>query len=669
MKRLLVLLLVFCAVPAIAQVPSGQFTYAFTNSPLWDSSGVYTNNTDVNDVVISTIDCQANGKITGSRVEQYVNGADNAAGTGAISGKASIKAGQLQARLVSVGELSGVQGGGDYLATFSSKGTPVLDASLLTIVTEETIRDCVVHGQCVTSTQRYSITLPQGMNGSWTLASDIATNGNKLTGTGTITLSNGRILSYQIIGSYNTKNQIAKLKFIGEGDAKGTSLSLTTQGMGMNLVTLKGKVLGQKPTSLGDLGISDSGISWMMAGSYPSSNRQRPDTETVGRITTWSPGWQMRNLFIGDCCATQGVYDFSKFDQDIASNKIWMAPHETKVKVCMDWGYYVTLRYSNSVAILTTNTGPWDVRPQWFWNLAPYPQDFSSTPGPGSDIWDAQVSAASEIIKNFIVHEGPGKIAALGIAWEPDLGTNYSLPEAMIVSSVVKVARANGVMLCEGELGHPVYNVYSSWAGSNDYDAIAFHEDEWAYLPLDYGDAADNTGLRYDQMFDAIGALGKPMLMDLMEFFHSCDASTDSLYADRFVKAILMMRKSGVICISPMNYYVGVTCAPGQQIGAGQGAYMDTNNVPTPVGQAILNTQSLIGNNNCSASSVQYPYYYYRFGTNVFVWIAERSSQTGMVLSGWSSSPTYVRDGTAAPTDTLGNSPIVLSGNGTITLP
>ena len=414
----------------------------------------------------------------------------------------------------------------------------------------------------------------------------------------------------------------------------------------------------------------DSVISWMMAGAYPSSNNQRPDTNTARRITAWKPGWQQRNLFIGECCATQGIYDFSKFDADIASNKIWMAPYETRVKVCMDWGYYVTLQWSNRVAVLTTNTGPYDVRPRWFWNLAPKPQDVSGGAGRGSDIWDAQVSAASQIISNFIVHEGPGKIAALGIASEPDLGTNYSLPEAAIASSVVNVARANGVMLCEGELGHPIYNVYSTWAGSNYYDAIAFHEDEWAYLPLDYGAAADNYDpvLRYDQMFDAIGALGKPMLMDLMEFFHSCDASIDSLYADRFVKAILMMRKSGVIGIFPMNYYFGVACAPGQQIGAGQGAYIDPNNVPTPVGQAILNTESLIGNNNCSTSSVQYPYYYYRFGTNVFVWMAEHSTLTAMVLSGWSSSPTYVRDGTSAPTTTLGTSPIVLSGRGTITL-
>jgi hypothetical protein len=84
------------------------------------------------------------------------------------------------------------------------------------------------------------------MTGDWTLGIDTAANGSKLTGTGTITLSNGRELGYQIIGSYSAKTQLAKLKLIGVSDAAGTSLSLSAHGAGMDLVVLKGKVLGQK---------------------------------------------------------------------------------------------------------------------------------------------------------------------------------------------------------------------------------------------------------------------------------------------------------------------------------------------------------------------------------------------------------------------------------------
>jgi hypothetical protein len=408
-----------------------------------------------------------------------------------------------------------------------------------------------------------------------------------------------------------------------------------------------------------------AGISWMMANSL-GSQYGKPDINTVARIIAWHPGWQTRNLFIGECCATQGVYDFTAFDADIASNKLWLAPYATKVKVCMEWGSRVTLRWNGNSPTLATNTG-YQVRPQWFYDLAPNPQDLSGGAGPGSDLYDAQVPAASEIIRQFISHEGTN-INALGIAWEPDWGTNYSIAEAAIASSVVSVARANGVLLCEGELGMPIYGVYSTWPGSNSYDAIAFHEAEWSVRSLDYGDAENNPGLRYDQLFDAIGALGKPMFLDLMETFHSCNPTVNPAYADRFVKAILMMRKAGVIAIAPVNYRYGVVCAPGQTIGAGQGCYIDSNNIPTPVGQAILNMERLIGNNLCATSAVQYPFYSYTYGSNTFVWIAEGHASTGMVLSGWSSPPSYARDGSFAPTNTLSHSPIVLTGNGRITL-
>jgi hypothetical protein len=62
-----------------------------------------------------------------------------------------------------------------------------------------------------------------------------------------LTLSNGRALTYQIIGTYNTRGDVAKLKLLGQGDATGSSLSPTTQGTAMTLTALTGKVLGQTP--------------------------------------------------------------------------------------------------------------------------------------------------------------------------------------------------------------------------------------------------------------------------------------------------------------------------------------------------------------------------------------------------------------------------------------
>ena len=123
-----------------------------------------------------------------------------------------------------------------------------LDADALTVVSTGTINVCPEHSKCKSFSGTAIYALPAGMNGDWTLDTDIGSAGTKLTGTGTITLSNGRELGYQITGSYNSKSQSSKLKLVGEGDAVGTSLSLTTQGAGMDLTALKAKVLGQTLT-------------------------------------------------------------------------------------------------------------------------------------------------------------------------------------------------------------------------------------------------------------------------------------------------------------------------------------------------------------------------------------------------------------------------------------
>jgi hypothetical protein len=86
------------------------------------------------------------------------------------------------------------------------------------------------------------------VTGDWALGTDIAATGNKLSGTGTLTLPTGRVLTNKIGGTDNTKSDVAKLKLLGQGDAVGTSLSLATQGTAVTLTALTGKVLGRTPT-------------------------------------------------------------------------------------------------------------------------------------------------------------------------------------------------------------------------------------------------------------------------------------------------------------------------------------------------------------------------------------------------------------------------------------
>ncbi len=220
--------------------------YAFTNTPLWDVSGIYTNSTaDSNDVVIGDFQQQANGKITGLRTVTDVDGADHVEESGPLTGATFVRAGVVGANVKYTGVITGVLGGVDIAGTYSIKEIATIVPSSLTVFFSDSDRQCVVGRKCVTQTGAVSLPLPAGMDGDWELDISVTANGNKRTGTGTLTLSNGRVLTYQIIGSYNTRSQLSKLKLIGEGDAHGTSLSLTADGTGTNLVTLKGKILGQ----------------------------------------------------------------------------------------------------------------------------------------------------------------------------------------------------------------------------------------------------------------------------------------------------------------------------------------------------------------------------------------------------------------------------------------
>ncbi|HUJ70641.1 MAG TPA: hypothetical protein VLZ30_00245, partial [Verrucomicrobiae bacterium] len=234
-------------VNALAPQPQSGLRFVFTSTPLWDMTGIYTNidASSGSDTVVLSLQQQANGKISGTRSETYVSGADSEEGSGPITGKVAARAGSVAANLKESASITGILDGVAFTANFTAKEIAELVPSSLTVLVSGSGRECEVGGKCVTHSESISFPLPQGMNGDWALGLNIATNGNKLAGAGTLTLSNGRVLTYQVTGSYNSRSQTAKLKFVGEGDDIGTSLSLTTSGAGMNLTSLKGKVLGQ----------------------------------------------------------------------------------------------------------------------------------------------------------------------------------------------------------------------------------------------------------------------------------------------------------------------------------------------------------------------------------------------------------------------------------------
>jgi len=256
LKCIFVLLIASCAVSAMAQVPSGSFSYSFTNVPLWDISGSYTNDISTNDyteTLIIDLTVADGGAITGTRHDQITLGPDNADANGAITGKMSVKSGVAIGTFKETGTSTGVFDDEEFTGTSRGASIAAVDASSFTIINVGEIEVCaehIRHSGCKTFKGTGSAPLPADMDGHWTLDTTVTNNVDKLGGTATLTLSNGRTFPYMIVGTYATRTSLSKLNLVGTGDATGTSLTVDTQGTNMVLVALRGKVLGQKPTIL-----------------------------------------------------------------------------------------------------------------------------------------------------------------------------------------------------------------------------------------------------------------------------------------------------------------------------------------------------------------------------------------------------------------------------------
>jgi hypothetical protein len=356
-------------------------------------------------------------------------------------------------------------------------------------------------------------------------------------------------------------------------------------------------------------------------------------TQYVARAATLRPQWSALFITWSDIEATQNVFDFSVPDAVLATNRL-LTPYGSQREARLS-------HYRGSPQV-----------PRWFAGLTT----------------NQQMAALAVACSNVCAHYH-GQISLLVMDGEPPFTAPDLLYHTMILSSCVSVARAAGVGLIGAELSSPgwlpLVNDLVPDGILNDCDWIGFHEYRIGVVPPDVNEPTylPVYPMRADQIFDGIAAYGKPMIVDEFELLDSANAVTNALYADRTVKTMLMMRKSGVQVIDPYVWCVDNTPNNGCYC---YGAY--SNGVLTAVGQAILNLENLIGTNACAAASISWPFYEYRFGTNTFLWMAEGSSPTGMILSGWSSPPTRVRDGTAAPTKRLFSVPIVLSGAGTITL-
>ena len=95
------------------------------------------------------------------------------------------------------------------------------------------------------------VPIEPGMDGSWTLNMNILPL-KKLSGTGTIVLSNGRTLPMDLSGNFSSKTGVTKVKLKGISEGLGSNLNISFADTeeGTVIEKMNGKVLGQSVRTL-----------------------------------------------------------------------------------------------------------------------------------------------------------------------------------------------------------------------------------------------------------------------------------------------------------------------------------------------------------------------------------------------------------------------------------
>lgn len=241
-------LLLLATLASVAQAPYGQYLYTITTELLWDFGGTYTLvNAAEDDAVSLQLVHHANGQITGVRTEVFSDPETDTyfQGTAYENGRIVSK-NQSVGFLTSYSEtINGTDNGVSFTGKKTAHGTWALAPGLLALQEQVTGRICIGH-DCESETAAYQVSLLDNMDGVWTLDLDVEPNGNQLSGSAVITLSNRRTLDWTITGRYNPNSQVSILHLKGYGETTGTSLTVTIAGPQVLLQKITGSVLGQK---------------------------------------------------------------------------------------------------------------------------------------------------------------------------------------------------------------------------------------------------------------------------------------------------------------------------------------------------------------------------------------------------------------------------------------
>jgi len=235
----------FLAIAALGDAPSGQIQYQFASPKIWDISGDY-QRTANGSIITATLFQHADGKVTGNRAEIYNYDGDYAEGYGAISGRTVNSRSGLNFALKSKGTIAGTFNGQSVIANFRESLKALLLPNSGSLQVESKAKVCVAGGRCATVYDAFNLNLASMQDGSWSLALDVTTLGKIVSGTATLTLSNGRSFNYTVKGSYRSSDGRSVLRLKGLADAEKSRFLLRLQE-GVSTPTLvRGRILGQR---------------------------------------------------------------------------------------------------------------------------------------------------------------------------------------------------------------------------------------------------------------------------------------------------------------------------------------------------------------------------------------------------------------------------------------
>ena len=241
---------------AVAQAPSGTFRYPWfdgADEAVWDVSGSYlfdeTLYTRSGEAVVLqvpfTLTQDVRGKVTGG---------------GAVS--VSCRGQDVPCQYTLKGLVTRSKGAVSLRATLSVKGTAMvagreenlsISASYsLTVAPSSRTLAGSVRGKSTlleTTSRTFSgdvsWSLPNDMDGQWSLTLTLAPKGTQLAGSAAVLLANGDTLAFDAKGTWQEKSQRASLTLSGQGSARGLSLKATGAGRTLALTSLNGTLLGQ----------------------------------------------------------------------------------------------------------------------------------------------------------------------------------------------------------------------------------------------------------------------------------------------------------------------------------------------------------------------------------------------------------------------------------------